>query len=436
MIKHILTTSYRNAVVNRSNTLITCCGLSIAISVIILIFLFVFNELTYDRFHHRSDRIYRLTTTIVTPAGDTHLAISNTAFAHILKDELPEVENLACIDIGGTYHVKHGDVVLREENVRFSTQGIFDLFSYDVLRGNPAAMLTEPQTTVLTEALALKLFGKSDPVGEVVLFDHKPYQVVGVVGDLPSNTDLKFTALLASSVDGSEELLDWDDYYVYLLVQEGVQASLQSSVNSVAARVYESILPPEYQGITIQYNPQPLTSIHFDTTYLGDTPKGNRTNVYAFSCIALLILFIACINYINLSIARAVMRNKEMLVRRVTGSSKLNITLQLISESIITALISCIGALIIAVLVMPLVNELANINLSPSLLVNPLVILIAILIVSLLGLLTGIYPVLYQIRITGHTATQSSIKSGFSQISKGLLTLQFVLSIALIAAVL
>ncbi|HEY4785152.1 MAG TPA: ABC transporter permease, partial [Bacteroidales bacterium] len=238
MFKHFLLTYYRNAVANKLQTGINYIGLSISVALIVLILLYVNSELTFDRFHTKADYIYRMTTKIITPGGENNLAFSNTAFAYILKKECPEIENIACIDVGGVYHVKYENRVFRESNVRLSTSGIFDLFSYQFLKGNPETQLREPYTTVLTEALAKKLFDNLDPIGKIIAFEDKNYTVTGVIKDLPSNTDLKITALLASPVNGTEELIDWEDYFVYLLVNKNANSSLQKKINEITNKTY------------------------------------------------------------------------------------------------------------------------------------------------------------------------------------------------------
>jgi putative ABC transport system permease protein len=434
MLKHFFLTYYRNASCNKLQTAINCIGLSVAIAVIISIFLFVHNELTFDRFHKKADRIFRLTTTLTTPGGDNHVAFANTSFAHILKKEFPEVERIACVDIGGSYRVKYGDRVFREENVRLSTPGIFDMFSYSVLKGDPRTFLTEPNTVVLTETLAKKLFDNNDPIGKLVAFEDKNYTVAGIIEDLPANTDLTFTALLASPIHGTEELLDWGDYYVYLLLHKKPTPTFQDKINKVTYLTYRPILTGDYKGISVKHTLQPLTEIHFNTSYMGDTPKGNKTNVYAFSCIVFLILIIACINYINLNIARAVRRNKEIMIRKITGSGKPAIIIQLLGESVMTTIISLLIALFLVLQFIPILNELTGKSFSFYTLTDSSVVAAIISIVFFVGLIAGIYPVVYQFNLLKNK--DNLLKNGFNNLSKALVTFQFVLSIAMICAIL
>jgi len=434
VFKHFLLTYYRNAVANKLQTGINYIGLSISVALIVLILLYVNSELTFDRFHTKADYIYRMTTKIITPGGENNLAFSNTAFAYILKKECPEIENIACIDVGGVYHVKYENRVFRESNVRLSTSGIFDLFSYQFLKGNPETQLREPYTTVLTEALAKKLFDNLDPIGKIIAFEDKNYTVTGVIKDLPSNTDLKITALLASPVNGTEELIDWEDYFVYLLVNKNANSSLQKKINEITNKTYEPLLTGDYKGISIRYNLQPLKQTHFDTSYLGDNPKGNKVNVYAFSIIALLILLIACINYINLNIARAVTRNKEMSIRKITGSGKWHLITQLLGESVITTILSLVIALFIVMLLFPAFNYLTYKDFNYYALAHPSIVLALVIIIFLIGFISGIYPAVYQFKLL--KAKNAPKNKGFSSLSRALVIFQFVISIALICIIL
>jgi putative ABC transport system permease protein len=436
MFKHFLITYYRNATSNKPHTIINCVGLSIAIAVVILILLYVHNELTFDKFHIKGDRIFRLTTTINTPGGSNKLAITNTAFAFALKNECLEIENIACVDIGGTYNVKYKNNNFREENIRFATPGIFKLFSYQILKGNPQTLLSEPNTVVLTESLSKKIFADEDPVNKVIDINDRNYAVKGVIKDLPSNTDLKFTALITSAINGSEDLLDWDDYFVYLLLNNREAHHLQNKINQITDNTYKPLLVGDYQGISVTHNLQPLSDIHFNTGFLGDTPKGNKTNVHAFSIVAFLILIIASINYINLNIARAVARGKEIRIRKISGSGKSTLVIQLLGESVITTVISMIISVFLVLLLIPVLNVLTNKDFSAYTLINPTIIIAAVIIVFFVGFISGIYPAVYQLNfIKTNKLPDQPVNYGFNKISKSLVIFQFILSIVMICAI-
>jgi len=436
MVRHFLFTYGRNVIGNKHNAVVNYLGLSLAIAVILLLFLFVKNELTYDKFHADSDRIYRLTTTLSTPGGEYHVAFANTAFAYKLRDELGEIENIACVSKSVSYQVKRGDQIFRENDVRFSTPNVFELFSYKIINGSPGKILTEPNTAVLTETLSKKLFNKKDPIGETVLFNDMVYTVTGIIKDLPDNTDLKFTALLASPVNGSEDIMAWNDYFSYILVKDKNSPDLQNKIDRIAESTYKPLFAKNNLKLTRTYKIQPLTKVHFDTSYLADTPKGNKTTVYIFLCIACLILIIACINYINLNLARAVTRCKEFTIRKITGAGKTNIIVQLLGESVLNTFVSLLFSIFLVWLFLPVFNRLADTKFDAQIFFSVPVILSALIIVFVIGIVSGIYPAAYIFRFAKSTANpQDNLKMGFSGISKGLITFQFVLSIAMICVI-
>jgi putative ABC transport system permease protein len=436
VVKHFLITYFRNVNNNKRHSVVNYLSLSLAIAVILLIFLFVNNELTYDKFHADSDRIDRLTTTLSTPGGEYHVAFANTAFAYKLRDELGEIENIACVSKSVSYQVKYGDQIFRENEVRFSTPEVLKLFSYKIINGNPGKILTEPNTAVLTETLSRKLFNKKDPIGEPVSFNDMVYTVVGIIKDLPDNTDLRFTALLASPINGSEDIMAWNDYFSYILVKDKNSPDLQNKIDKIAESTYKPLFTESNLKLSRTYKIQPLTKVHFDTSYLADTPKGNKRTSYTFMFIACLILIIACINYINLNLASAVTRCKEFTIRKIAGAGKTNIIVQLLGESIMNTFISLLLSIFIVLLFLPVFNKLADTNFNTQIFSSVSVILAALTIVLVIGIISGVYPAAYLFRFAKLTANpQNNLKTGFSRISKGLVTFQFVLSITMICVI-
>lgn len=436
MIRHFILLYYRNIKANKRHTIINYLGLSLALAVILLILLFVRNELTYDKFHKNSNRIFRLTTTLTTPGGEYNVAFANTAFAYKLREELAEIENIVCISERNSYQVKHGDQIFREDNVRYSTSDVFDVFSYKIIKGTPKRLLKEPNTAVLTETLSKKLFNEKDPVGEIVWFNDQVFTVTGVIKDLPVNTDLKFNALLASPINGTEDLMAWNDYYSYILINNKFSPDLQKKIDKIAEFTYKPMFTGDNAGLSRTYKIQPLTKIHFNTSYLADTPKGNKTTVYVFLCLAFLILIIACINYINLNLARAVTRCKEFSIRRITGSGRMNSIVQLLGESFLNTIISMLLSISIVGLLLPVFNNLAETNFTLHVFTNVSIILTIFIIILITGIASGIYPAVYQFRFVKSTHNpQNNLKMRFSKISKVLVTFQFVLSIAMICII-
>ncbi len=436
MFKLFLLSYFRNIIVNKRHAIVNFLGLSLAIAVIIIIALYVKNELTFDKFHKNSDRIYRLTTTLKTPGAEYHVAFANTGFAHKILEKLDGIENIACLSKTGSYVIKYQDKLFRDNNIRYSTPAVFDIFSYNIIDGNPKNMLTEPNTVVLTGSLSKKLFGDKDPVGESVLFNDVNCTVTGVIGDLPLNTDLKFTALLSSSVNGSEDLMAWNDYYSYILVNKNYSHNLQSDIDKLAEETYVPLFKAGNLNLSRTYQVQPITQVHFNTSYLADTPKGNKTTVFVFLCIACLILIIATINHINLNLSRAVNRLKEFSIRKISGSGKKNVITQLLVESVLNTLLAAFISIFFISMFLPVFNKLADTGFNENIFTNISVMITLLGVVFFIGIISGFYPSLYLLRIINSNRNfKLPVKMGFNKVSKGLVTFQFVFSIAMISLI-
>jgi putative ABC transport system permease protein len=437
MIRHFIITYFRCIKINKQYAIVNYLGLMLAIAVVLLIFLFVKNELTYDKFHEDHQHVYRLTTTLKTPSNEYNVAFANTAFVHKLREELAEIEFIACVSEEESYLVKHGDINLREDLVRFSTPDIFKVFSYNIIKGDPERLLRAPMTAVLTETLSGKLFSGADPIGDVVLFNDEVYTVAGIIKDLPDNTDLKFSALLASPVNGSEHLMAWNDYFSYIRVTDKVTSDFQTKVDRIAESVYKPFFTGNNEGLSRTYSLQPIAKVHFDSSYLADSPKGNKNTVYIFLCIAFLILIIACINLINLNLARAIIRQKELSIRQVNGAGKKNLFVQLLVESFMSAVLSAVIAILIARSLLPVFNKLADTHFEFYVLTESSILIAIWIVVIFISLVTGIYPGVFQFHFLKPSPGNISVRSdyGFSKLSKGLVTFQFVLSIAMISVI-
>ncbi len=436
MLRHFFLTYLRNTGANKSITVVNYLGLSMAIAVILLISMYVKNEFTFDKFHKNSDRIYRLTTTLITPGGEYKVAFANTAFAFKLLNDVPEVEDVACISESNSFLLKYENQSLRESNIRFSTPGIFRLFNYSVIMGDPEKMLSEPNSVVLTKTLSDKLFSKKDPLGEVVLFNDMTYNVTGVIGDLPGNTDLKFNALLSAPVNGSEDITAWNDYYSFILVNENHSEEIQEKIGRVADSVYKPIFARENQYLSRTYKMQPLTKIHFDTSYLADTPKGNKTTVYIFLCISFLILILAYINYVNLNLAQTLKRCREFRIRKIFGLGRNGMMLQVFGESVLTAFLSFIMALVIVLYILPVFNRLADTDFNPGFLIDLPLMAIMAAAIFILGVISGIYPSTNLFRIlNSNDSNGNDLKNGPGRITRALVSFQFVISISMICVI-
>lgn len=425
IIKPFINNLFRVIRKNKLDLFLNMVGLSVAMVVFIFVTLYVKNELTFDRYHPNADRVFRLTTSLTSPAGQgTDMALANPPFAQILKDECPEIEEIACVDVGDNGSIEYKNTEFKKLNIRAATPSIFKLFSYPAVLGNPSVFLKSPNTIVLTESLSKTIFGKSSPIGEKVTIGKTDYQVTGVIEDLPTNTDLQFDALIPSDFDGTGNLIDWGDYFVYLETVSPNVAGLDKKIAEITAEKYTELLK-QIGGFKLVHHLQPLKDIHFENTLLADTPKGNKTTVYVFSVIAILILLIAGINYTNLTLAQLEKREFEFSVRKTIGCGRGGIFRQIIAESVLNVFIASIIAIGFAAILYPTFNHLFEKNFDIISVIRIALPLFGIFIVF--GILSGLYP--------AFKSAQTSLKKKqvFGAFGKSLVTFQNAVAIVMIA---
>lgn len=410
---------------NKVDFFINLVGLSVAMTVFIFISLYVKSELTYDCFHSDADRIFRLSASLISPNGkSTDMALANPSFAIILKDRCPEIEEITYIEVEGDRDIEFTNTVYGDINVRMATPAIFNMFSYPAIYGDPSDFLKSPNSIVLTESLSRKIFGDLVPIGQKISIGESNYDVTGVIEDLPRNTDMQFAALIPSDIDGTEELFDWGEYYVYIKTQDAHISSLTNKLAQITEKEYKDLLK-EMGGFQLVHQLQALKSIHFDNSKLADSPKGNKTMVYVFSVIALLILIIAGINYNNLNLAQIEKREKEFTIRKTIGCSNPRIMLKIIGESLLSTLLALVLSVALSVIAFPLFNNLFDTAFQISSILYLALPFIGIF--TILGILSALYPAL---KIIGKNRIG---KQTFNLFGKSLVTFQYIVSIAMIA---
>ncbi|MCG6188034.1 ABC transporter permease [Maribellus maritimus] len=410
---------------NKLDFFLNLVGLSVAMIIFIFVSLYVENEVTYDNYHPDANRIFRLTTSLTSPSGQTtDMALANPPFAQILKNSCPEIEDFTCVETEGGATLKFGENEYKNINVRAATPSIFKLFAYPALMGNPSEFLKSPNTIVLTEKLAKNILGDLSPLGQKITIDKKDYQITGVIKDLPTNTDLRFSALIPSDFDGIGELVDWGEYFVYFKMTSANVTGLKRKIEKLTDEKYADLLK-EIGGFKLVHHLQPLQSIHFDNSLLADSLKGNKTTVYAFSVVALLILIIAGINYNNLTLAQLEKREHEFNIRKTIGCGKRWIYYHIISESVLNVFFAAVISIGLASLLFPMFNQLFEKNFDLS-----SVIRIAIPIVGFFvafGVMVGLYPAFKTTKVS------SVKKQGFGLFCKTLVTFQNAVAIVMIA---
>ncbi len=410
---------------NRVDFFINLAGLSVAMVVFIFISLYVKNELTYDNFHTDANRIFRITTSLTSPNGETtDMALANPIFAEIIKDRCPEVEDVACISVGSECKITFENNHYSNLVERTATPSLFDVFTYQVVYGNRNNFLKAPNTVILTKSLSKQIFGDAYPIGQSITIADENFEVSGVIEDLPINSDMQFSVLVPADLERLEGIIDWGDYYVYLKTQNNKTEALNNKVVQITDTEYSDFLK-EAGGFQLVHQLQALKSIHFDNSKFADTPKGNKSMVYVFSVIALLILIIASINYNNLTLVQIEKREKEFSIRKTIGCSKQRIVLKIMGESLLSTLLALALSIVLSVLVFPLFNNFFEKDFQMLSILSIKLPLIGVF--TLLGILSALYPAL---KIAG---TNYARKQGFNLFGKSLVTFQNAVAIIMIA---
>ena len=406
MYKNFFKSFIRSIRRNRITFAVNLAGFTVGMAACILIFMFVYNELSYDRHHQKADRIYRLA--VQAMIGDTRInqTSSSARVQRELRERYPEIENsVKLIDIGRST-VKYGETVYAEEEFIFSDSTFFEVFSTRILEGEFEKPLSRPNTLALSKSCAEKYFGKESAIGKKIELNNQNlgttvFDVVAVFEDMPANSHFHFDQL--ATVFTYPNLVDesgWSTniFVNYLLLQQGVNAGQLEAKFEDYVRENIGDSPEQYDtwvadGNYWKFFLQPLTDIHLKSDLNGEwESNGNIKYVLIFAAIGLFVLIIACINFVNLSTARSTLRAREVGVRKVTGSTKAMLVRYFLGESFIVTIISLLLALILVSLILPYYSNWLDRDFSLNLFGNIVVLPALIIGVVLLSLVNGIYP--------------------------------------------
>ena len=449
MFRNYLTIICRNTLRHKGYASINLLGLAVGMACCILILLYVQDELGYDRYASRHDRIYRLTMAIKTvDRAETRTARSPTAWGWMLADAFPEVEGFTRIKaplVSWQVTYMEGDRRFNEPGFYFADPGILDLFDFRLVRGDANTALNAPNTVVVTESTAARYFGSDEALGKVIRLDNTyDLTVTGVMEDVPRNSHMTFGFL------GSFETLNVNpiyggpgygrntqnfapDLYTYLLLADGYPPE---SLEPKLAEFVESRYGPALRQINAQIEAllQPLTGIHLHSNLDGELgANSDIAYVYIFSAVAFFLLLIACINFMNLATARSAGRAREVGIRKVLGAFRLQLFGQFMGESTIMALLSLALAAGLVYAFLPAFNALAGKELIFSF-DDPAVLFGLFAIVALAGALAGSYPALFLSSFRPAAVLKGSSRAGGvnTSLRKILVVLQFVLSVVFI----
>jgi len=450
MIRNYLKTATRNLTKHKSFTTINILGLSIGLATCLSIILYVVDELSYDRYNANAERIVRVNLIARFGGTDQSYAGMPAPAAADIKSAFPEVENTTRLAIASLwrpegFHVKKGDQTIQEDNIAWADPSLFSLFTLPMTEGNANTALVDPHSVVITESTARKYFGRTtNVVGQpLVVNDTITNIITGVIKDIPKQSHFNFDIFLAmSSLPASKDLY-WGGGGIntYLLLRPGTNyKSLEPRISEMAMQKAEGLYDGgvaafEKSGNRIRADLSPLTSIHLHSNRQQETGRnGSSQYVFIFSAIAILILLIACVNFVNLSTARSQQRAREVGVRKVLGSRRTGLITQFLAESIVVTTISTILALLLTWLTLPLFNQLADktLQFTPQTLTWLLPSAAALIII--VGLIAGSYPAF----ILSAFRPIDVLKAKFFKTAKGgsfrslLVVVQFSISIFLI----
>jgi putative ABC transport system permease protein len=409
MLKNYITIALRNLQRYKVFSFINIIGLAVGLACCMVIALYVRHELSYDRYHTKSDRIYRVTRDWVTSDGTVSLHLGAVAppFGPLLKNDFEEIEKVARV-IQTNFLFRDGERMFNETDVYVSEPSLLDIFSVNVLKGNPETVLERPFQIMLSDEMAEKYFPGQDPVGKTIRVDNTfDVLISGMFESFPSNSHfhpkffVSFSTLNDDNIYGRENLrtnFGNNSFATYLLLPEDYPAErLQAQFPAFLDKHLANDGPPGFvPSNSTRLYLQKVTDIHLHSNLASELePNGSAATVYTLAAIALFILFIAIINFTNLSTALAIKRGKEVGIRKVVGVQRGALVLQFLCESAVYAFIALMLAVILVELILPPLNAFLGRDLSLAYLSQPLTIPMLLLLALVVGVLAGSYPALY-----------------------------------------
>ncbi|MBS1665534.1 MAG: ABC transporter permease [Bacteroidetes bacterium] len=453
MLKNYLKTALRGLWKNKSFSAINIAGLAAGLSVCLLIVLYVTDELSYDRYNTKAERIYRANADIFFNNTKFNAATSPRPLAAVLAKDYPQIEQVTRVSpFAGNILVKKGKENIQEHSAAQVDSNFFKVFTIPMLYGDPATALSSPDAIVIDETAAKKYLNRIDVVGQTLMIDNTtPCLITGVIKDIPAPSHFHFSFIRRLRSYNPNEDNDWlsNGCITYILAKPGVtKASLQGCVDqTIHTYLYKqleqvahtTVKDMQQGGSHFNYPLMAVTDIHLHSDKLFELEANSDiTYVYIFSVIAGLILVIACVNFMNLSTARSANRAKEVGIRKVAGSLRSNLILQFLTESILVSFVSMLLAFGLAALFLPMFDRLSGKQLQVETLLSFRFLSTSFLLMVLVGFLAGCYPAFYLSSFQPIQVLKGRVASGFksSWLRSSLVVFQFSISIALIVGTL
>jgi putative ABC transport system permease protein len=436
MFKSYIKIAWRNLQKNKLYSFVNIIGLTVGITSCILIGLYITHELSYDRFHKNAARIMRVTMEGGDGSTVHKVAVTGTKVGPQFQRSFPAVRAFArTIKYEGL--VNYGDKKFKEQGILFADSAFFTIFSFPLIKGDPATALNAPNQVVITNSLAKKYFGDEDPLGKTIdVFNTRKYTVTGVTADVPENSQIRFTMVVSFSTMRASRTEEWTsaNYVTYLLLAQpenlhALQQQITSFMKTDQTRKDAGLTGADH----LTYWLEPLTSVHLHSSLDGLEPNGNIKYIYILAAIAILILTIACVNYTNLATAQSEGRKGEISIRKVLGAGKGQLLRQYLGESFLLTLISLALALVLSIQLLPLFNHIADKSLSAADILRPIPIISLLLLGLVVSILAGAYPAL----ILSNLKLMELLRSGFRLSQSGgglrrsLIVFQFAIAVFL-----
>lgn len=451
MFRNYLKIAIRNLWKNKTFSFINIAGLAIGLSCFLLIALYVLDELSFDKYNANADRIYRINSDIRFGGADLHMPVTSDMMGQLLKKDYPQVEQYTRLyAFNGDKLVKKGNEYIDEEHVAHADSTFFDVFTFPAIAGDTRTALNEPNTVVITESTAKKYFNSEDALGKnIEIKDEKSplYKVTAVIKDMPENSHFHFDFLFSmKNVDYNWGQLTSHNFYTYIRLKKGTDA--KAFEKNFDQYIDKYVLPEAKQfmninsmeefkkaGNSLVYSLMPITKIHLHSNRQFElSPGGNVQYVYIFSAVALFILVIACINFMNLTTARSANRAREVGIRKVLGTEKGQLIKQFLFESTTMVIIALLIAIPAVWLVLPFFNDLAAKQMNASSLFGQYILPFLIALPFVVGLLAGSYPAFFLSAFRPIEVLKGKlnlgVKSGF--LRSTLVVVQFWMSIVII----
>ncbi len=452
MIKSYFKIGWRHLLMNKSLFAINITGLSVGIATCLIIMLFVVDELSFDRFNEKAERIVRVVLKGKVNGEVIREAVTPAPVTPTLVKEFPEVSLGTRLRRMGSPKIRYQNNTYRNSKIAFVDPNFFEVFTLPFLEGNPKTALAEPHTIVITKEQALKFFGNEDPINKVLDFKETgdQYKVTGVIDKVPTNSHFHFDlfASMEGLPDSKENNWMASNYFNYVVLQDGTDFK---TFESKLPAIIEKYMGPQVEQMGMTYQKfrengneiglfvQPLTDIHLHSDFASQTelePGGNIKSLYIFGAVAIFMLLIACINFMNLATAAATKRCKEVGVKKVLGSRNGQLVNQFLVESFISTALAFLLAAVVVVAALPMFNHLSGKVLDIDFLLKPKMIAGIFISGMVITLLAGSYPAFYLSSFKAISALKNKLNnSRGTGIRSSLVVFQFVISACLIVAI-